>query len=999
MRGLNDGLLNLLVFIFIILVCFQFGNPNTNPCAESPNFSHCSGFYSGSIRITLTVASQSAIIRYTLDSSDPTETSSIYTSPIEINSTTVLRARTYEAEFNPSKIISHSYILNQTFDIPMLSVITDPSNLWGERGIYTHFDSTGDEWERPATVEFFENDGSPGFFSDVGLRIHGGSSRVFAKKSFRYYFRSDYGQSNLHYQLFKPKEVHEFKRFVTSASFLDAPGNSAYGSGTLLREAVLHEIGRRIETDISLGIRPVALFLDGRPWGIYNAIERIDRHLVEINFGIKDPDIIENYSGAKEGTMARWNEMISFFECSDLSIPQNYEIAKSYIDIQNFTRYHIIEIYGGNMDWPDYNNFAFCGRNANDKWQWILWDLDNAFAYITANTFEIATDDTIRGTIILRKLLENEDYRIYFLNECADFFNTTLQPENVKAIIDSLAAIIRNDIVFEVNRWGGSIEEWENNVQFLKNFADHRLDRLWQYILWELDVEEKHLLTIEPPHGGKGKVRVNSIYIDQYPWQGYYFENIPIQLEAIPDSGYKVNGWNDPLLSSEKKVYLILKENFSIYPIFEPDTTNIKVIINEINYNSAPDFDPEDWVEFYNPSNQMLDLSSWHFKDDENAHDFEFPEQTRIEPFGFLILCRNQIAFHNLFPDITNYFGDFSCGLSGSGDLVRIYNSSYVLIDSVAYDDKSPWPILPDGNGPTLELIDYQFDNTVPGNWRASSGYGSPGMPNLNLPQDSSRPLKLKIIKGSQCHFSQAWDNAIDGDIQGWDGTVRAEGESCWAIFAFSNQDLKTIRKFRLKTDSGIGASEYWVREFKIEVSTSDLRPDNFTQLLTAEKRGGNWEEFPVVPIQVRYIKFIVIKPASGWRQIAEIEIWGEDSSLISAVEDPMLNPDPSILEFDNSDYGADDRNQFIISNFPNPFNDRTNINFKISAPNFVRIMIYNIMGGEIKTLVNEWKPMGSYQISWDGKDANGINLPSGLYILQIQSSEANQTKKIILMK
>ena len=383
-----------LILIFMASICVPFLNSQT-PIAEAPIFSHSSGFYSDSIKITISVASPAAIIRYTLDSSDPTESSPIYDSPITINQTTVIRARTFLSDYYPSNIKSHTYILNQDFSIATLSIITDPTNIWGESGIYTNYDNRGDEWERPATIEFFESDGSLQFSSDIGLRIHGGSSRVFKKKSFRYYFRSEYGQSRLIYQLFKPKSIYEFKRFVTSASFQDSPSNSAYGSGTLLRDAVLHEIGRRIAKDIAMGTRPVALFLVGRPWGIYNAIERIDRHYVETNFSIDDCDIIENFSKATVGSMERWNEMIDFFESSDLSLAHNYEIAKSYIDIKNFTRYYLVEIYGGNMDWPDFNNFAFSGRNPGDKWRWVLWDLDNAFAYHNANTFEMATNDTI----------------------------------------------------------------------------------------------------------------------------------------------------------------------------------------------------------------------------------------------------------------------------------------------------------------------------------------------------------------------------------------------------------------------------------------------------------------------------------------------------------------------------------------------------------------------------------------------------------------------------
>ncbi len=940
MRLLSAVGMNSVKFVLLILLIVGTVNSQTMPPAEDPVFSLDSGFYTDSIHISLSVSAPGAIIHYTLDCSDPTEVSPIYTKPIEINTTTVVRARTYQAGYDPGKIISHTYILNQAFSIPTLSVITDPSNLWGERGIYDNPENRGDEWERPATIEFFESNGSLAFSSDVGIRIHGGTSRAFEKKSFRYYFRSEYGQSKLNYQLFKPKEIDEFKRFVTSASFQDAPGNSAYASGTLLRDAVLHEIGRRIEPNISLGNRPVALFLVGKSWGIYNAIERIDQHLLEINFGIKAGDIIENFSEAQEGTRDRWDEMIAFLKSNDLSLLQNYEIAQSLIDIQNFTRYYILEIYGGNMDWPDYNNFAYSGDNPGDKWQWILWDLDHTFAYVGANTFELATDDTIRGTLILRKLLENDNYRVYFLNECADLFNTVLQPENVKMIIDSLAVIIRNDIDFEVNRWGGSREEWENSIQFLKNFADQRPRRLWQYIFWELDVEDQHLLTINTPAGGEGKVRINNILIDKFPWQGYYFEDIPIELEAFPNFGFKFKEWSDSLVAKEPNITLNMKADYSIYPMFQVDLQKVNLIINEINYQSAPDFDPEDWVELYNPIDQAIDLTDWHFKDNDNAHDFKFPDGTMIAPKGFLVLCRNTVVFQQRFPEVTNYMGNFNFGLSGDGDAVRISHSTFALIDSVCYEDKSPWSVEADGKGSTLELVNPNSDNSLPENWRASPGHGSPGRPNRYLPEVTSFVVKNKNdsmrYTNSRDIRVEMTDNDPDGQVVKW---LINESPAIPAPDDF----ILTVRpiNYHIESDEGMVTIYGWV-----------LDNDRQVNKLTESSRAR---------IDLALFEPMKIKPINQ-----------------------------------NQDQPGQDN---LLSSYPNPFNQATNIKFKISQQALVRLTIFNMRGEVIKCLIDETIPVGSYQISWDGRDNNGLIFPSGVYIVQVRSAKVNLNSKILLMK
>ncbi len=154
------------------------------------------------------------------------------------------------------------------------------------------------------------------------------------------------------------------------------------------------------------------------------------------------------------------------------------------------------------------------------------------------------------------------------------------------------------------------------------------------------------------------------------------------------------------------------------------------IVINEINYNSSADFDPGDWVEFYNPSDFDVNLSGWYFSDDDISHKFFFPDNYKISALGYVVLCKDLAGFKALFPNVTVAIGDMGFGLSGAGELIRLFNSQGVLIDSVHYDDKSPWPEQPDGNGPTLELIHPSSDNALAKNWKASSGNGTPGRQN-----------------------------------------------------------------------------------------------------------------------------------------------------------------------------------------------------------------------------------------------------------------------------
>lgn len=162
--------------------------------------------------------------------------------------------------------------------------------------------------------------------------------------------------------------------------------------------------------------------------------------------------------------------------------------------------------------------------------------------------------------------------------------------------------------------------------------------------------------------------------------------------------------------------------------LLSPDS----LVINEINYNASLDFDPGDWVELYNPMDHPVNVSGWVFKDEDDLHAFTFASGTEISSGGYIVIANDMTAFHNLFPSVTNYVGSMGFGLAGGGELIRLYNNTGTLIDTVNYDDVAPWPTRPDGQGATLELLSPDIDNALGQNWKASgiNTHGTPGAAN-----------------------------------------------------------------------------------------------------------------------------------------------------------------------------------------------------------------------------------------------------------------------------
>jgi hypothetical protein len=88
-----------------------------------------------------------------------------------------------------------------------------------------------------------------------------------------------------------------------------------------------------------------------------------------------------------------------------------------------------------------------------------------------------------------------------------------------------------------------------------------------------------------------------------------------------------------------------------------------------------------------------------------------------------------------------------------------------------------------------------------------------------------------------------------------------------------------------------------------------------------------------------------------------------------------------------------------LYQNYPNPFNPETNITFQLPENNHVKIIIYNTVGQEIKTLTDKNYPPGNYDIRWDGKNSFGNIVSSGLYFYHIKAGSFNSIRKMLLMK
>jgi hypothetical protein len=314
-----------------------------------------------------------------------------------------------------------------------------------------------------------------------------------------------------------------------------------------------------------------------------------------------------------------------------------------------------------------------------------------------------------------------------------DLLNTAFQEDDMIGILEGIENSITPEMPQHFARWGGNMSQWQANVQKIKTFIQDRNAFLPEGLNSCYNLTGPYDVTLEVEPAGSGQIKLNSITIDNgaYPWTGSYHGGIDILVQGIQSNqGFVFDHWeiNNHTIpdTSLINITLSLTQSDTIKAVFVSNGTN-DIVINEINYKDAIDFQTKDWIELYNNTSEAIDISNWVFKDNDDLHEFIIPNGTVMNPDTYLVLAQTLADFQALYPSVSPVLGDFTFGLSGGGELIRLFDSTGALVDFVEYDDIAPWPTEPDGNGPTLELINPNLDNALASSWHASI---SPQAPN-----------------------------------------------------------------------------------------------------------------------------------------------------------------------------------------------------------------------------------------------------------------------------
>ena len=421
--------------------------------SRTPTAVTAAGTYNDVASVSVELSGEA--IRYTTDGSVPGLKSRLYTEPITLNATTVVRFASFEDGKMPSDVVTAPYIINENHTLPVVSMSMAPEDM----AIYRNYTR---DIEVPCNITLIEEGG--GFSIDGGVEMYGHMGLTLPKKSFKVNFRGAYGQDDLIYPVFGEDGPVLYDSLVIRSG-QDYPN-------TIFRDELFTSLCREASTSVlAQRDKHVILYINGKYWGIYTIKEAFGETMYAENYNVNIDSV--SMQQAPVPTDTEMMEIIRFARQNDLSKQENYEYFCSKIDIDSLIDWMIFEGYCSNTDIPQ-NLRYFKSSENGDKWQFAYYDLDWGWYFHQGFIGLLSNEKADQHMPLCKAPFENQEFRERFFTRMAELKNGVLSNENVLARIDHYVQLLSPEIEREKQHWSGSYEQWENNVEKMRSYITAR---------------------------------------------------------------------------------------------------------------------------------------------------------------------------------------------------------------------------------------------------------------------------------------------------------------------------------------------------------------------------------------------------------------------------------------------------------------------------------------------------------------------------------------------
>ena len=1019
-----------------------------------PVFSIKGGFYRGRQSVAFMNDGQVRIY-YSLDGTDPDDTSTPYTGPVIIDKTTPIRAIAYQGGRPPSTVLTQTYFIDIPVNLPAISLSTDPENFFDDQtGIYVTgtngrggycagvISNVNQDWERPVNIELYGMDGVQRLNQPAGVQIFGGCSRHrYPQKSLSLFARSDYGRGTFKTRLFEEKAIDEFESFILRCSADD----QVY---TLFRDAAAQQLmAKPMDADVQ-AYQPAVVYLNGAYWGIHNIREKVNEHFVAGNFGV-DPDDVNllERDGSSWNTAHGSNEdylaLMDFVTSENMADQDNYEIVKTMMDVDQYIEYMIGHIYLAERDWPG-NNIKFWKANSGEytRWRWVNYDMDQTLTlgWLSENMIRKCTTDQGPGwpnpewsTRLFRNLLENREFLNRFINLFAWHVSTTFDSARVISMIDSLADRIRPEIPHHIEKWGGrvdltgraaeswipptfnSVRAWEANVENMRVFARRRSPYAIRHVVDHFGLTGTSGVSVNLNIPGSGMLKILGRRIPE-GFKGVFFNELPVPFSASPVSGYRFSHWEERSNAVQSQVIIPTGDEWKYQDL--GDDLGTEWI--------RDDYDDGHWAsghaQFgYGDGDETTIVDDGG--DPGNKHITTYFRKTVEIPAGnrtvsctiSLLVDDGAVAYLNGHEIVRINLPDGEIRYSTTTPIYNPYENIFRRY-AVPVEWLEPGP-----NTLAVEIhknspygSDLSFDCTMTVSFIPQGGYEIHNGSVLELTlsrdisltayfeTDTTRPENPVVI--SEINYNSAAAKNTEDWIEICNRSGTALDLTGWKLL---DSDTNT---YFFPDGILFGPGEYLVvcRELdrfnRIHPAVENAAGD----LGFGLDSGG--EQIRIFDNENRLIDEVDYRAeapwpgnASGTGYTIELKDPESDNNAGGNWAAARLYGTPG-RPYIASDVLPDDGSpapfQYALyANTPNPFNPSTVIRYSIGQSGDVRLAVLNTRGREIRTLVDIRQASGDYQIEWDGRDISGLQAPSGVYFYRLQAGNHVEVRKMLLLR
>jgi gliding motility-associated-like protein len=544
---------------------FTTPTPNANNTGAlnfyvaTPVMSVASGFYPSAQNVTITCPNAAATIRYTTDGSVPTATSTVFSGPILINSTTVLRARAYITGEQTSFTASSTYFINVTHTVPVISI--------AGAGVATLLG--GQQITPQGFLEIFEENGT---FIDKGegeFNEHGNDSWAYPQRGLDFIMRDQFGYNgDIDHEIFPLTSRDEFQRIILKPGASD---NYPFeNGGAHIRDAFVQTLSQQADLKLDERTwRPCVLYLNGQYWGVYEIREKVDDSDFTKHYANQDEynvQYLKTWGGTwteygAPNALPAWNALRTYIANNNMGNVANFTYVDSQLNWKSLVDYFVLNSYVVNQDWLNWNTSWWRGMDPlgdKKKWRYTLWDMDATFGHYTnytgipdasanadpCNAENLPNPGNQGHTDILEKLiLENPIVEQYYITRYVDLVNTHFSCAYMINLLDSMVNEISPEMTAHCARWGGTFAGWNANVQELRDFINLRCTALADGLIDCYTLTGPFAVTFDVSPPLAGEIKVNSLWAPSYPWTTSYFGGIQTNVIAKPNPGFIFDHW------------------------------------------------------------------------------------------------------------------------------------------------------------------------------------------------------------------------------------------------------------------------------------------------------------------------------------------------------------------------------------------------------------------------------------------------------------------------